>query len=96
MTCCNRWHAVLDISRLDSQRIEFHRRPVALDELFQRLAIEYAPVAEAAGLRLSFVPTSAVVDSDPTFLRRIARNLVSNALKYTEAGGVVVGVRRRG
>lgn len=89
-------HAVLDISRLDSQRIEFHRRPVALDELFQRLAIEYAPVAEAAGLRLSFVPTSAVVDSDPTFLRRIARNLVSNALKYTEAGGVVVGVRRRG
>ncbi|MFC0812285.1 hybrid sensor histidine kinase/response regulator [Paracoccus panacisoli] len=89
-------HSVLDISRLDSQRIEFHRRPVALDELFQRLAIEYAPVAEAAGLRLSFVPTSAVVDSDPTFLRRIARNLVSNALKYTEAGGVVVGVRRRG
>ncbi len=89
-------HAVLDISRLDSQRIEFHRRPVALDELFQRLAIEYAPVAEAAGLRLSFVPTSAVVDSDPTFLRRIAQNLVSNALKYTEAGGVVVGVRRRG
>lgn len=89
-------HAVLDISRLDSQRIEFHRRPVALDELFQRLAIEYAPVAEAAGLRPSFVPTSAVVDSDPTFLRRIAQNLVSNALKYTEAGGVVVGVRRRG
>ncbi|KGJ16997.1 hybrid sensor histidine kinase/response regulator [Paracoccus sanguinis] len=89
-------HAVLDISRLDSQRIEFHRRPVALDELFQRLAVEYAPVAEAAGLRLSFVPTSAVVDSDPTFLRRIAQNLVSNALKYTEAGGVVVGVRRRG
>lgn len=88
-------HAVLDISRLDSQRIEFHRKPVELDALFRRLAVEYAPMAEAGGLRLSFVPTSAVVDSDPTFLRRIAQNLVSNAIKYTEAGGVVVGVRRR-
>lgn len=88
-------HAVLDISRLDSQRIEFHRKPVELDALFRRLGAEYAPMAEAAGLRLSFVPTSAVVDSDPTFLRRIAQNLVSNAIKYTETGGVVVGVRRR-
>ena len=88
-------HAVLDISRLDSQRIEFQRRPVDLDALFRRLAMEYAPMAEAGGLRLSFVPTSAVVDSDPMFLRRIAQNLVSNAIKYTEAGGVVVGVRRR-
>ena len=88
-------HAVLDISRLDSQRIEFHRKPVELDALFRRLGAEYAPMAEGAGLRLSFVPTSAVVDSDPTFLRRIAQNLVSNAIKYTETGGVVVGVRRR-
>ena len=88
-------HAVLDISRLDSQRIEFHRKPVDLDRLFRRLAVEYAPMAEAGGLRLSFVPTSAVVDSDPTFLRRIAQNLISNAIKYTRTGGVVVGVRRR-
>lgn len=89
-------HAVLDISRLDSQRIEFNRQPVALGQLFGRLAGEFAPMAEARGLRLSFVPTSAVVDSDPIFLRRIAQNLVSNALKYTRTGGVVVGVRRRG
>lgn len=89
-------HAVLDISRLDSQRIEFHRKPVRLDDLFRRLAIEFAPLAEARGLSLSFVPTSAVVDSDPVFLRRIAQNLVSNALKYTISGGVAVGVRRKG
>lgn len=88
-------HAVLDISRLDSQRIEFHRQPVALGELFRRLAAEYAPLAEAKGLRLTFVPTDAVVESDPVFLRRIAQNLVSNAIKYTQRGGVVVGVRRR-
>lgn len=89
-------HAVLDISRLDSQRIEFHRQPVPLGELFRRLAAEFAPLAEAKGLRLTFAPTDAVVESDPVFLRRIAQNLVSNAIKYTNRGGVVVGVRRRG
>lgn len=89
-------HAVLDISRLDSQRIEFQRKPVDLGELFRRLAVEYAPMAEAKGLRLSFAPTSALVESDPTFLRRIAQNLVSNAIKYTDRGGVLVGVRKRG
>lgn len=89
-------HAVLDISRLDSQRIEFNRQPVPLGDLFRRLAVEFAPMAEAKGLRLSFVPTDAVVDSDPVFLRRIAQNLVSNAIKYTQRGGVAVGARRRG
>lgn len=89
-------HAVLDISRLDSQRIEFHRQPVPLGDLFRRLATEFAPLAEAKGLRLSFVPTDAVVESDPVFLRRIAQNLVSNAIKYTHRGGVVVGVRHEG
>ncbi|KGJ05344.1 ATPase [Paracoccus halophilus] len=88
-------HAVLDISRLDSQRIEFQRKPVDLAALFRRLAIEYAPMAESKGLRLSFVPSSAVVESDPVFLRRIAQNLISNAIKYTDSGGVLVGVRRR-
>ncbi|MFO1140667.1 MAG: hybrid sensor histidine kinase/response regulator [Paracoccus sp. (in: a-proteobacteria)] len=89
-------HAVLDIARLDSQRIEFQRKPVELARLFHRLGVEYAPMAEAKGLRLTFAPTSAVVESDPVFLRRIAQNLVSNAIKYTDRGGVLVGVRRRG
>ena len=89
-------HAVLDIARLDSQRIEFQRKPVELAQLFSRLGVEYAPLAEAKGLKLSFAPTSVVVESDPVFLRRIAQNLVSNAIKYTDRGGVLVGVRRRG
>lgn len=89
-------HAVLDISRLDSQRIEFHRQPVPLGDLFHRLGVEFAPLAEAKGLRLTFVPTDFIVESDPVFLRRIAQNLVSNAIKYTVRGGVVVGARRRG
>lgn len=87
--------AVLEISRLDSQRIEFSRQPVALADLFARLGREHAPQAAAKGLKLVFGPTSAVVDSDPTFLRRITQNLVSNAIKYTARGGVVVGARPR-
>ncbi|MFB2533312.1 hybrid sensor histidine kinase/response regulator [Paracoccus sp. p4-l81] len=89
-------HAVLDIARLDSQRIEFNRRPVALRDLFQRLNAEFQHVAHERGLELRFAQSSVRVDSDPTFLFRIAQNLVSNALKYTERGGVLVGVRRRG
>ncbi len=89
-------HAVLDISRLDSQRIEFNRRPVALNALFERLRDEFEPQAATRGLGLRFVTTSLAVDSDPIFLRRIAQNLLSNAIKYTEKGGVLVGVRRRG
>ena len=89
-------HAVLDISRLDSERIEFQRKPVDLGGLFRRLAIEYAPMAESKGLKLTFAPTSAVVLSDSVFLRRIAQNLVSNAIKYTDQGGVLVGGRNRG
>jgi signal transduction histidine kinase len=89
-------HAVLDISRLDSQRIEFNRKPVALNALFERLNDEFQPQAAVRGLELRFVPTSLTVDSDQTFLRRIAQNLLSNAVKYTEKGGVLVGARRRG
>lgn len=74
-------HAVLDIARLDSQRIEFQRKPVELAQLFSRLEVEYAPLAEAKGLKLSFAPTSVVVESGPVFLRRIAQDLVSNAIK---------------
>lgn len=89
-------HAVLDISRLDSERIEFQRKPVDLGALFRRLAVEYGPMAEAKGLKLVFAPTSVSVESDAIFLRRIAQNLISNAIKYTERGGVLVGVRKRG
>ncbi len=88
--------AVLDISRLDSQRIEFNRKPVSLNALFERLSDEFEAPAAARGLRLRVARSSLAVDSDPVFLRRIAQNLVSNAIKYTETGGVLVGARRNG
>lgn len=85
--------ALLDISRLESGRLSVRPQAVPLAPLLTRLAEEFAPVARDRGLTLRMRPTDAVVVSDPTWLRRILQNLVGNALRYTEHGGVLVGVR---
>ncbi len=85
--------ALLDISRLESGRLNVQAQPVPLAPLLARLAEEFAPLAADKGLRLRWRPTGAVVVSDPVWLRRILQNLIGNALRYTQAGGVLVGVR---
>jgi two-component system, sensor histidine kinase len=87
---------LLDLSRLDAGALTPERATIPLQQLFARLAGDFAPQAAAHGLSLTLVPTSLAVDSDPVLLERILRNLVANALRYTRAGGVVVGARRRG
>jgi signal transduction histidine kinase len=87
---------LLDLSRLDAGGLTPERAAVALQPVFARLANDFTPQAAAHGLSLSLVPTTLAVDSDPVLLERILRNLVANALRYTRAGGVVVGARRRG
>ncbi len=87
---------LLDLSRLDAGALTPERATVPLQPLFARLAAEFAPQAAAHGLSLALVPTTLAVDSDPVLLERILRNLVANALRYTRAGGAVVGARRRG
>lgn len=88
--------ALLEISRLDSVRLDVSCERVSLGRLFRRLSVDFQGAAEAKGLDLRFVISSATVMSNPVFLRRIAQNLVSNAIKYTRAGRVVVGARREG
>lgn len=89
-------HALLDIARLDSRTPVVKPAPVSLGRLFQRLATDMGALSEARGLELRFVASSLTVLSDPIYLRRIAQNLISNALKYTNAGRVLVGARRQG
>ena len=60
------------------------------------LEIEFAPIARAKGLRLTFVPCSLPVESDRSLLRRLLQNFISNAIKYTPRGRVLVGCRRHG
>ena len=88
--------ALLDISRLDAGAVRARVDTIALAEVFERLAFEYAPVAKQKGLALRVMNTSLYVRSDPTLLARIVRNLLANAVRYTERGRVTIGCRRRG
>jgi Na+/proline symporter/signal transduction histidine kinase len=89
-------NALLDISRLDTGAMKPELGIFPVNELFHQLRVEFEPMARTRGLRLTIVPSSLYVRSDRRLLRRVLQNLVSNALKYTEHGGVVLGCRRRG
>jgi signal transduction histidine kinase/CheY-like chemotaxis protein len=88
--------ALLDISRLDAGVLapDWTAFPVA--RLLERIETTFAEAARAKGLRLRVVPTGAWVRSDFVLLERVLLNLVSNAVRYTAHGGVVIGCRRRG
>jgi len=69
---------------------------VALDQVLGPLRDEFAAIASAKGLRLRVMPCAARVVTDPAYLRRILQNLIGNAVRYTDAGRVLVGARRQG
>ncbi|MEM6712453.1 MAG: PAS-domain containing protein [Pseudomonadota bacterium] len=88
--------ALLDISRLDAGAMKPEPSVFAFQEIFEQLAVEFAPAAAERGLRLRFMKTSLVTRSDRKLMKRLLQNLVSNGIKYTRSGGVAVGVRRKG
>jgi Na+/proline symporter/signal transduction histidine kinase len=88
--------ALLDISRLDAGAMAPAITSFNTADLMRSLEIEFAPAARAKGLALSFVPCSLPVESDRLLLRRLLQNFISNAIKYTPQGRVLVGCRRRG
>jgi signal transduction histidine kinase/CheY-like chemotaxis protein len=87
--------ALLDISKLDSGQAAVHVAPVSLDDILSQLQDELAPMARARGLKFRVLKTGAHVLSDATYLRRILQNLMSNALRYTPQGKILVGARQR-
>jgi signal transduction histidine kinase len=86
--------ALLDISRLDTGAMRPEIVGFRIDELLRQLEVEFTPLAQEKGLNLKFVPCSLAVQSDRRLLRRLLQNLVSNAIKYTPNGRVLVGCRR--
>ena len=88
--------ALLDISRLDAGAMTPSITSFKMGDLMRSLEIEFAPIARAKGLELTFVPCSLPVESDRLMLRRLLQNLISNAIKYTPRGRVLVGCRRHG
>ncbi|MAU19103.1 MAG: hybrid sensor histidine kinase/response regulator [Martelella sp.] len=88
--------AVLDISRLDAGAMKPHFTTVNLGDTLKRVETDFRPLADEKGLELVVVPSSLKVRSDAQALRRLVQNLVSNAIKYTVSGKVLVGARLRG
>jgi CheY-like chemotaxis protein/anti-sigma regulatory factor (Ser/Thr protein kinase) len=87
---------LLDISRLEGGSVKAVLRRFPVQEVFDRLATDFLPQAQEKGLHLRIRPTAHWCESDPILLERILRNLVSNAIRYTRRGGVLVGCRVRG
>jgi Na+/proline symporter/signal transduction histidine kinase/CheY-like chemotaxis protein len=88
--------AVLDISRLDAGAMTPNPTVFSLGDVLEQVKTDFQPLADEKGLEFVVVPSSIIVESDRNLLRRLVQNLVSNAVKYTKAGKVLVGVRRNG
>ena len=88
--------SLLDISKLDAGVVVPMRSAVAMPELFRDIEKEFAGVAQARGLELRIRDCKCVVESDPVLLTSIIRNFVSNAIRYTNRGALLLACRRRG
>jgi signal transduction histidine kinase/CheY-like chemotaxis protein len=86
---------LLEISRLDSGSIQPRFEQVLVDEVFQLLEQEFTPLAASKGLSLRVRRSRSAIDSDPLLLQRVIRNLLANALRYTQRGGVLLAARPR-
>ncbi len=86
---------LVDISRLDAGVLRADKAPFAVSTLLDTLAEEYRQVAGVRGLALHYVPSSMMIESDLALLARVIRNFLSNAVRYTEHGRVLLGCRRR-
>jgi signal transduction histidine kinase/HAMP domain-containing protein len=87
--------SLMDISRLESGRLKLHVEDVRLAPVLESLSREFRMLAQSRGLQLHCVSTRAVVRTDIALLRRVLQNFLSNAVRYTSSGRILLGVRHR-
>jgi signal transduction histidine kinase len=88
------FNSLLDVSRLDAGIVRPRIATIPLAPLMERVRLEYEPTARQKDLTLAVVRNSLFVRSDPVLLERVMRNLVANAVRYTDHGRVIFGARR--
>ena len=88
-------NAILDVSQLEAGAVKPQIEDFPVQEILHRIARGFKPMAFRKGIALDIVPSSANVRSDPILLEQIVGNFVSNAIRYTEKGRVLIGCRRR-
>jgi PAS domain S-box-containing protein len=88
--------ALLDISKLDAGALRPRPRSLVVGEVLRSVAASFEPMARKRGLRLRVLDSRAIVVTDPALLRRVLQNFLSNAIRYTRRGAVLIGCRRRG
>ena len=88
--------ALLDISKIDAGGVTPRPEPVALEQFLGELVESFRPLAEEKALAMRLGPCPGVVLTDPGLLRSVVQNLLTNALRYTEQGGILIGTHRRG
>ena len=89
-------NALLDVSELEVGAIKPRYEDFSINNIFTSIFQSFAPLAKDKNLQFRIVPSSITVRSDPDLLERILGNYMSNAIRYTEAGSVMMGCRRRG
>ncbi len=87
--------SLFDLTRIDAGNYKVRLQHVDVRKLFADLSLQFEPVAEGKSLRLRTYTRPCTIWSDPVVLRRILGNLLSNALRHTHQGGVLLGLRRR-
>jgi signal transduction histidine kinase/CheY-like chemotaxis protein len=92
----NLFDDLLDISKLEAGAVTAQSEDFPISAVLDAIHAQFAPVAQEKALRLKVLPNDARVHSDPVLLQRVLSNFVSNAVRYTERGGVLVACRRRG
>ena len=86
--------SLMDISRLESGKLKVKLEDARLESLLQSVTREFEILARSRGLELRYAATKAMVRTDLALLRRVLRNFLSNAIRYTASGRILLGARR--
>jgi signal transduction histidine kinase/FixJ family two-component response regulator len=89
-------NSLLEFSRIEAGVLKPHIKPFDLQIMLNKIENDLAPQADAKNMLYRSRETTALVNSDPSLIEIILRNLVSNAIFHTDSGGVLIGCRRRG